>query len=130
MVDNYRPIVSHFEEQLDRIESDMFKSDFDQVAIEKLYDLRRRLLQLRNAAVPMDDICNQLIRFHEKIIPKELRAYVRDVQDHAHQIMTITDDMREMLTNAMHVNLALVSMRQNEVVKQLAGWGLSSQCQR
>ena len=31
--------------------------------------------------------------------------------------------MREMLTNAMHVSLALVSVRQNEVVKQLAGWG-------
>ncbi len=123
VVDNYRPIVSQFEDELDRIESDMFKSDFDQVAVEKLYDLRRHLLKLRNAAVPMDDICNQLIRFHEEIIPKELRAYVRDVQDHAHQITTITDDMREMLTNAMHVNLALVSVRQNEVVKQLAGWG-------
>jgi magnesium transporter len=123
VVDNYLPIVSRFEEELDRIESDMFKSDFDQVAVAKLYDLRRHLLKLRNAAVPMDDICNQLIRFHEDIVPKELRAYVRDVQDHAHQITTITDDMREMLTNAMHVNLALVSVRQNEVVKRLAGWG-------
>ncbi|MGU7844126.1 magnesium/cobalt transporter CorA [Burkholderia sp. AW33-5] len=123
VVDNYRPIVSQFEEQLDGVESEMFKSGFDEAAIEKLYDLRRHLLKLRNAAVPMDDICNQLIRFHEEIVPKELRAYVRDVQDHAHQITTITDDMREMLTNAMHVNLALVSVRQNEVVKQLAGWG-------
>src|SRR5258707_253897 len=83
-------------------ESDTFESDFDQVAVEQLYELRRHLLKLRNAAVPMDDICNQLIRFHENLVPKELRAYVRDVQDHAHQIMTITDDMREMLTNAMH----------------------------
>ncbi|MNT71542.1 Magnesium transport protein CorA [compost metagenome] len=33
------------------------------------------------------------------------------------------DDMREMLTNAMHVNLALVTVKQNEVVKRLAGWG-------
>lgn len=123
MVDNYQPIVSRFEGQFNRIETDMFKSDFDQTAIEKLYDLRRQLLELRNAAVPMDDICNQLIRFHEEVIPKELRAYIRDVQDHAHQVITATDDMREMLTNAMHVSLALVSVRQNEVVKQLAGWG-------
>jgi magnesium transporter len=123
VVDNYRPIVSRFEEQFDRIETDMFKADFDQTAIEELYDLRRHLLELRNAAIPMDDICNQLIRFHEEVIPKELRAYVRDVQDHAHQVITATEDMREMLNNAMHVNLALVSVRQNEVVKQLAGWG-------
>jgi magnesium transporter len=122
VVDNYRPIVSQFEEQFDAIESGMFKSDFDQSAVEELYDLRRHLLKLRDAAIPMDDICNQLIRFHEEIIPKELRAYVRDVQDHAHQVITTTEDMREMLTNAMHVNLALVSVRQNEVVKRLAGW--------
>ncbi|AME26865.1 magnesium/cobalt transporter CorA [Burkholderia sp. PAMC 26561] len=122
VVDNYRPIVSQFEEQFDALEADMFTSDFDQAAVEKLYDLRRHLLKLRNAAIPMDDICNQLIRFHEDTIPKDLRAYVRDVQDHAHQVITTTEDMREMLTNAMHVNLALVSVRQNEVVKRLAGW--------
>ena len=31
--------------------------------------------------------------------------------------------MREMLTTAMQVNLALVGHNQNEVVKRLAGWG-------
>lgn len=123
VVDNYRPIISQYEAQFDRIESTMFMSAFDQTAIETVYDLRRHLLELRNAAVPMDDICNQLIRFHEEVIPKELRAYVRDVQDHAHQVISATDDMREMLNNAMHVNLALVTVRQNEVVKRLAGWG-------
>jgi magnesium transporter len=30
--------------------------------------------------------------------------------------------MREMLTVAMSVNLAMVSVAQNEVVKRLAGW--------
>lgn len=48
---------------------------------------------------------------------------MRDVQDHAHQVVSNIDDMREMLTNAMHVNLALVTVKQNEVVKRLAGWG-------
>ncbi|CAE1144438.1 conserved protein of unknown function [Serratia sp. Tan611] len=32
------------------------------------------------------------------------------------------DDMREMLTNATHVNLALLTVKQNEVVKKLACW--------
>jgi magnesium transporter len=31
--------------------------------------------------------------------------------------------MRDMLTTAMQVNLALVANNQNEVVKRLAGWG-------
>jgi magnesium transporter len=31
--------------------------------------------------------------------------------------------MREMLMAAMQINLALVSIGQNDIVKQLAGWG-------
>ncbi|MGB8665997.1 MAG: magnesium and cobalt transport protein CorA [Serratia inhibens] len=123
VVDNYRTVVAKFEASIEGIEANMFKSEFDQAAIENVYTLRRHLLALRNAALPMDEICNQLIRLHEEVIPKELRAYVRDVQDHAHQVVINIDDMREMLTNAMHVNLALVTVKQNEVVKRLAGWG-------
>lgn len=123
VVDNYREIIGQYETQFDGIESAMFKSEFDPQAVEQVYRLRRDLLAMHNAAVPIDDICNQLIHLHESLIPKELRAYIRDVQDHAHQVITLTDDMREMLTNAMHVNLAMVSVRQNEVVKRLAGWG-------
>ena len=33
------------------------------------------------------------------------------------------DTIREMLTTAIQVNLALVTVGQNEVVKRLAGWG-------
>ncbi|XBS68202.1 magnesium and cobalt transport protein CorA [Acerihabitans sp. KWT182] len=123
VVDNYREIINRYETQFDAIEADMFKSEFDPQAVERVYRLRRELLAMHNAAVPIDEICNQLIRLHETVIPKELRAYIRDVQDHAHQVITRTDDMREMLTNAMHVNLAMVTVRQNEVVKRLAGWG-------
>ena len=123
VVDNYRSVVARFESTIENIEANMFQSEFDQAAIENVYTLRRHLLALRNAALPMDEICNQLIRLHEEVIPKELRAYVRDVQDHAHQVVSNIDDMREMLTNAMHVNLALVTVKQNEVVKRLAGGG-------
>ncbi|MWT63601.1 magnesium transporter, partial [Escherichia coli] len=50
-------------------------------------------------------------------------AYFRDIQDHASHVVTDVNDMRELLSSAMHVNLALVSVQQNEVVKKLAGWG-------
>ncbi|MCS3409343.1 magnesium and cobalt transport protein CorA [Serratia sp. AKBS12] len=123
IVDNYRQIVTHFESAIETIEANMFQSEFDQAAIAHVHSLRRHLLALRNAALPMDEICSQLIRLHEEVIPKDLRAYVRDVQDHARQVVSTIDDMREMLTNAMHVNLALVTVKQNEVVKRLAGWG-------
>jgi magnesium transporter len=33
------------------------------------------------------------------------------------------DQMRELLTTALQVNISMVSIGQNEIVKKLAGWG-------
>ncbi|MEG3135891.1 magnesium/cobalt transporter CorA [Rouxiella sp. T17] len=123
IVDNYLAILHKYTERFQHIEQQMFKSEFNQSAVHQVYRLRRELLSLHNAALPMGDICNQLMQHHEAIIPDALRAYLRDVHDHANQVVTTTDDTREMLANAMHVNLALVSVHQNEVVQRLAGWG-------
>jgi magnesium transporter len=78
---------------------------------------------LRNAALPLVEISSELMRLHEDLIPKELRAYFRDIQDHVSRLAALIDGMRDMLTTAMQVNLALVANNQNEVVKRLAGWG-------
>ncbi|MDF6485252.1 magnesium transporter, partial [Escherichia coli] len=60
---------------------------------------------------------------HEDVVPKELRAYFRDIADHAHRAVGALDVIREMLTTAISVNVALVSVTQNDIVKRLAGWG-------
>ena len=123
VADNYQPIIERFEDEFDRLEEGIFKSDFDRLVITRIYELRRQLLELRNAAQPVGDISNELMRLHEDFVPKELRAYFRDVKDHVSRLVGMADNMREMLNSAMQVNLALVGVSQNEVVKRLAGWG-------
>ncbi|WP_411705946.1 magnesium/cobalt transporter CorA [Edaphovirga cremea] len=123
IVDGYSELTVSLSEKISEMEDAMFRSEFDRSAVQTVYSMRHQLLELRNAAVPVEDICTQLIRLHNEIIPKPLQAYIRDVQDHARHVVTDADDMREMLTSAMHVNLALVTVQQNEVVKKLAGWG-------
>src|SRR5438445_322207 len=56
------------------------------------------------------------------MINEEVKPYLRDVYDHAARISDATNTMGELLSSAMNVNLALVSVAQNEVVKRLAGW--------
>ncbi len=123
VADHYQPVVAQFEKDFDAIETDIFGDRFDRLVIERLYTLKRRLLELRNAALPLAEISSELMRLHEELIPKELRAYFRDVQDHVARLVGLIDGMRDMLTTAMQVNLALVANNQNEVVKRLAGWG-------
>jgi len=123
IVDNYQPVLTHFETQFDALEADIFKGQFNETAIERLYDLKIQLLELRNAIGPIEDICLQLMRLHADVIPKEMHAYFRDIHDHVARVISTVDELREMLNNAMQVNLALVTVKQNEVVKRLAGWG-------
>lgn len=123
VADNYQPVLAQLERDFDAIETDIFNDQFNKLVIERLYALKRHLLALRNAALPVADISAELMRLHEDLIPKELRAYFRDIQDHVSRLVGQIDGMRDMLTTAMQVNLALVANNQNEVVKRLAGWG-------
>jgi magnesium transporter len=123
IVDNYQHVVQYFEQAFDKLEADILSDTFDPTAIKRMYEMKTQLLELRSAVGPVEDICTQLMRLHQGIIPRELRDYLRDVHDHTARIIDVVDNAREMLTTAMQVNLALVSVRQNEVVKRLAGWG-------
>lgn len=123
IVDNYQPVMTHFEQEFAQLEADIFKGQFSGEAIERLYELKTRLHELRNAVTPVEDIALQLMRLHADMIPKDMNPYFRDVHDHVARIIATLDGLREMLTTAMQVNLALVAVKQNEVVKALAGWG-------
>ncbi len=122
IVDNFLPIVSTFKEELHELETDIFEDTFKREVIERLYLLKRELVTLRLAVSPMQDILNQLTRFHGRLICDEVKLYLRDVFDHAARISDTTNAMGELLSSAMSVNLAMVSVAQNEVVKRLAGW--------
>ncbi len=122
VVDNFTPIVDEFSLGLNALEQHIFAEDFRKDTVQKLYDLKRELTRLRMAVTPLQDILGQLARTRGGLIDEEIQLYFRDVLDHAVRINETTDTLREMLTAAMSVNLSLVTIRQGEVVKRLAGW--------
>ncbi|MGZ8226436.1 MAG: magnesium/cobalt transporter CorA [Methylococcaceae bacterium] len=123
IVDNYMPVLDELQKRFDLLESAIFESHPSRKTMEGLYELKRELLLLQGAITPVIDICNELMRFHSAIIPKDVRVYFRDVADHIKRIDQTINGMREMLISAMHVHLTFETVRQNEVVKRLAGWG-------
>ena len=123
IVDNYMPAVDGLRLRLDKLEEDIFRRRCTAQTLEQLYELKRELVNLRGAAAPIIDICNELMRYHDELIAKEIRVYYRDVHDHTKRILQAIDSMLEMLSTAMQVHLALVTVGQNEIVKRLAGWG-------
>ena len=122
VVDNFLPIVDEFNAVLNSLEQDIFADDFRKHTVQRLYDLKRELTRLRMAVAPLQDILSQLARVRGELVDEDIQLYFRDVHDHAVRISDNTDTLREMLTAAVSVNLALVTVRQGEIVKRLGAW--------
>jgi magnesium transporter len=123
IVDNYMPVIDGLQARFDVLESAIFKYQPSRQTMEGLYELKRELMLLEGAITPVIDICNELMRLHSGVIPKDVRVYFRDIADHIKRIDQKIHGMREMLVAAMQVHLTFETVRQNEVVKRLAGWG-------
>lgn len=122
IVDNFLPIVRDFKEELQELEHDIFAETFKRETIRRLYEMQRELVTLRLAVAPLQDILSQLVRLYPHLVRDEVRVYFRDVYDHVFRVNEAIGTMREMLSAAMTINLSLVTVGQNEVVKKLAGW--------
>jgi magnesium transporter len=122
IVDQYFPIVDVLEDELEELEEEIFGEAFSRESTQRIYHLKRQLLEVKRAVSPLVDMCNRLIRFDLELIPEDTRPYFRDVYDHVIRINEIVDTQRELLTTAFEANLSLTAGAQNEVMKRLAGW--------
>jgi len=122
VVDHYFPVVDTLEAQLERLEDEIFDQAFDRATVERIYDLKRNLLEIKRAVSPLVDVCNRLMRFDLPLIPDDTRPYFRDVYDHAIRINEAVDRQRELLTGALEAHLSLIAVAQNDAMKKLAGW--------
>ncbi|MCQ8104783.1 magnesium/cobalt transporter CorA [Methylomonas sp. SURF-2] len=123
IVDNYVPVLDGLQTRFDSLESAIFTNHPSRETMEGLYQLKRELIRMQGVIIPVIDICNVLMHSREINIPKDVRLYFRDIADHVSRIDRAMEGMREMLIAAMQVHLTFETVRQNEVVKRLAGWG-------
>jgi len=122
IVDQYRPIVEALEEQLQKLEDQIFNQKFTRGTTEHIYRLKRDLLGLKRTVSPLVDVCNRLMRFDLDLIPDDTRLYFRDIYDHVVRVNEMIDNLRELLTTALEANLSLVSVSQNKDTRRLAAW--------
>lgn len=122
VVDNYFPILDEMEDEIEKIEDEIFTNHFVPKDVERVYELRRELIALRHAIFPLLDVCMRLTRYDVPLVDRDTYPYFRDVQDHAIKANDTIDQLRETLSSALEAHLLLSSVRQNEVTKKLAGW--------
>jgi magnesium transporter len=95
VVDHYQPCMDNLQDRFRTTEKALFEAASESDNLKNFYDLKNELLTLQAAAVPLTDICTQLLRFHSDIIPKENRIYYRDILDHVARVTQTADRMRK-----------------------------------
>jgi magnesium transporter len=122
IVDQYFPVIEALEHELIQVEEKSIREKPSRETTQRVYELKRELLEVKRAISPLIDICNRLMRFDITLIPDDTRPYFRDVYDHALRITEMLDNTRELVTAALEANFSLTSISQSEVSKKFAGW--------
>jgi magnesium transporter len=122
VVDRYFPMVDALESELEQIEDRIFTGDSQRDNIERLYDLKRKVMTLRHAVAPLLDALGKLYGGRVPAMCVDSQDYFRDVHDHLARINGILDSMRDTIATAIQVNLSMIALDEGEVNKRLAAY--------
>jgi magnesium transporter len=122
IVDNYMPVVDAVRKEIEDLEDRVLHETVGTQQVQRLYALRRELLKLRNAVVPLVDICRRLE--HAELLPidNEMRSHFRDVTDHIQRVQEGIDSLREVLAFAFEASLMMGQAQQSAITRKLAAW--------
>jgi magnesium transporter len=122
IVDNYMPVIETIQAEVEEIEDCILAETYTQSRVGRLYQLRRDLLRLRNAAIPLVEVCRRLEQPGLPGIDASLYPLFRDVSDHIRRVQEEIESLREVLAFAFETSLMTGQAQQNEITRKLAAW--------
>ena len=121
IVDAYEPVVEALREDIEEVEAEVFSPQAGN-PVERIYRLRREVLEFARAAGPLRPALRDLTVGDVPNIDSKLTPYFRDVADHAARVGDQIDGFGTLLANALQANLTQVSVRQNEDMRKISAW--------
>ncbi|WP_330299332.1 magnesium and cobalt transport protein CorA [Streptomyces sp. NBC_00503] len=122
VVDGYAPVVEGVQNDMDEIETEVFRGDPE--VSRRIYELSREMVEFQRATRPLVGMLHSLMAGFAKYgTDEELQRYLRDVADHVTHTSERVDGFRQALTEILTVNATLVSQQQNAEMRALAEAG-------
>lgn len=118
LVDNYFIILEYFGIIIEEIE-DVLISDPKPETLQRIYDLKRKTIDIRKSIWPMREVINKLQREQSKLISDDLQYYLRDIYDHIFRITDLLENYRDIIFGMLDMYLSSVSNRMNDIMKVL-----------
>jgi magnesium transporter len=121
VVDDYEPVLDQLDAAIRDVEADVFSPERSNPA-EQIYALKRAVLKVHAAIVPLLEPVAGLAAGHYDVIHEDLDSYFRDVHDHLVRMAGHVASDRELLNSVLTANLTQSSVRQNEDVRKISAW--------
>ena len=122
VVDRYFPVLDAIETELEALEEQIFTGKSPRENIEALYYVKQKLMTLKHASGPLLDASGRLFGGRVPQVCAGLGEYFRDVYDHLVRLNQSLDTLRDTVTTAIQVNLAMITIGESEVTKRLAAY--------
>ncbi len=120
VVDDYEPVWRGIDDDIEEVEEQVFQGE--RAPTERIYFLKREVIAFHRAVAPLLAPLEALEAGAFPQVPEPLSRYFRDVADHARRVDEVVMSQRELLTSILEASLALVTVRQNEVVQTISAW--------
>ena len=125
LIDGYFDTTDVLEDKLEVIEDSIFSEEMrtEQSLQHDLFAIRRELLELRRAVVPLREVLSAILRREVQWIDGDALVTCRDAFDKLLRSVDLVDEQRELVGNAVDAHLAVISNQMNFVMKKLTAWG-------
>ena len=118
VVDGYFPVVEELGSVLEALEEEAME-DADRATLGRIHAARRLLLQLERLQWQQRESLSGMLHSAESPFSDPVRLYLRDVHDHAVQVLDVIETYRQMTVGLVEIYLSSVNNRMNEVMKTL-----------
>jgi magnesium transporter len=121
IVDDYFPVMDGIDNDISEVEDEVF-SDRVHNPVERIYKLKREVLGMQRATVPLLLPLQQLQNLDVPLLHESVGDYFRDVRDHLLRIKDQVETDNDLLTSVLEANLTRVSVRQNDDMRKISAW--------
>ena len=120
LIDGYFPFADRIGDAIDDVQDEVVRKATPDT-VERLFKLKRELIQVRRAISPIREVFNQLTNRDEALIDPDELIYFRDIYDHVIRLTDELDNYRELASATLDVYLTQVNNNLSVIMKRLTG---------
>ena len=118
LIDNFFAILEKIGDRTEKLEEELMAKPGPQT-LQTIHVLKRQMITLRKIIWPLREEIGAFERTTSGLVSPDTKMYLRDVYNHAVQVMDTIESLRDMVGGMLDTYLSSLSNKMNEVMKTL-----------